>query len=127
LIAIVGDKSASALTRWEAIRTLGKIGPDAKPAMPVLIASLNDEEEKVREHAAESLGEIGDATAVPHLIRMLGDSAARVRRDAVRSLGQFGPAAKSSLPAIEKLLTDKEELVREAAKTALRRIDPERK
>jgi HEAT repeat protein len=42
----------------------------------------------------------------------------------VRSLGQIGPAAKSALPEIEKLLNDPESIVRDAAKIAIRRIDP---
>ena len=65
------------------------------------------------------------ASAVPDLILVLTDKDTGVRRDAVRSLGDIGPAAKSALPAVEKLLTDSEEIVRDAAKTAKRRIDPD--
>jgi HEAT repeat protein len=125
LTKIAGDGSLLPKTRWEAIRTLQKIGPEAKPAVPALIKALGDENDLVREHAAEALGEIGDPMAAPHLIRVLTDRATMVRRDAVRSLGQLGPAAKDALPAVKKLLEDKEDLVRDAAKTALRRIDPD--
>jgi HEAT repeat protein len=127
LTKIAADASLRPKTRWEAIRTLQKIGRDAKPAVPTLIKSLEDEDDLVREHAAESLGEIGDPAAAPHLTRVLSDRVALVRRDAVRSLGQLGLSAKDALPAVKKLLDDKEELVRDAARTALRRIDPDAK
>ncbi len=127
LTAIARDASLPPLTRWEAIRTLGKIGPDSKPAVPVLVAALTDADAFVREHAAESLGEIGAAEAIPDLTRILADPSPRVRRDAVRSLGQFGAAAKSALPEVEKLVNDPNDDVRDAAKKSLRQIDPERK
>jgi HEAT repeat protein len=127
LIEIARDTKQPPVPRWEAIRTLGKIGRDSKPAVPILIGALKDNDELVREHAAEALGDIGAPEAIPHLTRALGDEAGRVRRDAVRSLGLFGPAAKSALPEAEKLLKDSEPLVREAARAALRRIDPDRK
>jgi HEAT repeat protein len=125
LIAIVKNSELGPTTHWEAIRTLGKIGPPAHEATPTLVGALKDHEEDVREHAAESLGEIGATSAVPDLIAALQDESPRVRRDAVRSLGQLGAAAKPAIGAIEKLLKDKAEPVQEAAKTALRRIDPE--
>jgi len=125
LIAIIDNESLGDRTRWEAIRTLGKIGPAARGAIPALIAALKDKDDDVREHAAESLGEIGAVVAIPNLTATLGDESPKVRRDAVRSLGQLGSAAKSAIAAIEKLLGDKEEIVRDAAKTALRQIDPE--
>jgi HEAT repeat protein len=125
LIAIVKNDSLGDRTRWEAIQTLGEIGPGARDAIPALIDALKDRDDDVREHAAESLGDIGAIEAVPQLTMALADESPEVRRDAVRSLGQLGPAAKPALAAIEKLLGDKNENVRGAAKSALRRIDPE--
>ncbi len=112
--------------RWNAARTLGKIGPAAKETTPNLVAALKDSEPLVREHAAEALGEIGpDAKeAIPELIQALKDPDARVRRDAVRSLGQMGPTAKSAIEPIRPLLQDKEERVRKAARTSLQQIEP---
>jgi len=127
LTEIAADASLPVKPRWEAVRTLGKIGPDSKPAVPLLLELLGHKENRLREHSAESLGEIGAPEAVGPLTGLLADKEFMVRRDAVRSLGQLGAAAKPSLPAIEKLLTDKEEIVREATKAALRRIDPQRK
>ena len=42
-----------------------------------------------------------------------------MRRDAVRSLGYFGEAAREAMPEISKLVDDPEEMVRQAAKSAL--------
>jgi HEAT repeat protein len=123
LIEIVTNTALSPTTRWEAIRTLGKIGPPAHEAGPALAIALNDPDELVREHAAESLGEIKLTQATQALTRALADPAPRVRRDAVRSLGQLGRDAKSAVPEIKKLLDDKDDKVRDAAKTALRRIE----
>src|SRR5262249_52237760 len=120
LTAIARDMSLPPLTRWEAIRTLGKIGPDSKPAVPNLISGVTDRDDYVSEHAAEALGEIGAPEAVPYLTRALSDPSPRVRRDAVRSLGQLGAAAKSAVGEVEKLVTDPNDAVREAAKKSLR-------
>jgi HEAT repeat protein len=112
--------------RWNAARTLAKIGPAAKEAAPRLVAAMKDPEPLVREHAAEALGEIGlDAKeTIPALVEALKDPDARVRRDAVRSLEQMGSAAKPVLSSIRPLLQDKDEKVRKAAHTSLQQIDP---
>ncbi|MFL5340755.1 MAG: HEAT repeat domain-containing protein [Gemmataceae bacterium] len=115
--------------RWNAIRTLGKIGPDARQAVPLLIKRLKDEDNLIREHAAEALGDIGPAdaaVAIPDLVPLVNDENSQVRRDAIRSLGQFGPAAKAAIPEIEKHRDDPVMPVRQAVEAALRRIDPTR-
>ena len=80
----------------------------------------------VRDDAlAERLAYIQNAAgAVPDLVAALADPAPRVRRDAVRALGQIGLAASTAAAAVEKLLHDPEEIVRQAAKVTLRKIEP---
>ncbi len=70
LIHKLKDKDTD--VRWRAAYALGRIGPAAKEAVPVLIATLKDKE--VRTNAVFALGEIGPAAkeAVPAL-----ESAAR--------------------------------------------------
>lgn len=128
LVKIMNGKHPS-VVRWNAARTLGKIGPDAAAAIPDLIAALTDADDHVREHSAEALGDIGplSTAAVPNLTAMLTDPITLIRRDAVRSLGNIGEASRPAIPEIEKLLKDREEVVRDAAKAALRRIDPQRR
>jgi HEAT repeat protein len=48
--------------------------------------------------------------------------AAPVRSAAARALGQVGPAAKSALPALEKLRSDPQDYVRQAAAEAVSAI-----
>jgi HEAT repeat protein len=127
LVDLLQDKSQSAEARWNAARTIGKIGPAAVSAVPALIDTSNDKEWTIREHCAESIGEIGPSAAplgIAALESMLMDPHHRVRRDAVRSLGHLGAAARDSLPEIGKLLDDPEEIVRQAAKTAMEAITP---
>lgn len=126
LVKMLRDASLDSETRWNAARTLGKIGPPAKAAIPELVAHLHDQAESIREHAAEALGDIGpdSAEAVPALVEVLDDPATKVRRDAVRSLGQIGKEAAPAIPAIKKLLDDPEKIVQEAAQTAIKLIGP---
>lgn len=125
LVVLMHDGSASVEARWNAARTIGKIGPDALPALPDLIAELDNPEDTIREHAAEAIGDIGPAAAelgVPALRRVLNDRYVKVRRDAVRSLGYIGPAAREAVEDIVPLLHDPEEIVRAAAREALQKI-----
>jgi HEAT repeat protein len=111
--------------RWNAARTLAKIGPAAKEAAPMLVEAMKDPDPLVREHAAEALGCIGPEAkeTIQDLVKVLKDPDARVRRDAVRSLGQMGAAAKSAVESIRPLLQDKEERVRKAARASLQQIE----
>jgi HEAT repeat protein len=54
---------------------LGHIGPEARAALPALIAALGDRDSNVRLWAVKALGELGPAavTAVPSLRRMAKD------------------------------------------------------
>lgn len=123
----LADTKLDSEARWNAARTIGKIGAAAASAVPSLVAVLQDPAATVREHAAEALGDIGPpaAEAVQPLAAVLDDPAPRVRRDAVRSLGQIGPPARAVLPSIQKLLSDKEDMVRTAARNTLQAIAPE--
>jgi HEAT repeat protein len=127
LVEVLRNKELDSETRWNAARTLGKLGPGGTDAIPALVESLQDTAPTVREHAAEALGDIGRpaSEAVPALVAVLSDSATRVRRDAVRSLGQIGPASRVAVAQIKRLLNDPEDIVRQAARDALQAISPE--
>jgi HEAT repeat protein len=127
LLVILQDESRPTEDRWNAARTIGKIGPAAIESLPVLIELTKDKEATIREHCAEAIGDVGPTAVdgIPALIECLDDPATRVRRDSVRSLGYIGEASAPAVPKILKLLTDKEELVRHAARDALRIIAPD--
>ena len=60
---------------------LGKIGPSAIDAVPVLLLALKDPDKTVRSNAAKSLGQIGkqDIALLPDLIRAMNDESWGVR------------------------------------------------
>ncbi len=94
-----------------------------------LLNAVGDEDEYVREAAADALGEMGPEAkdAVPALIQTLGDGDEHVRRAAADALGEMGPEAKEAVPALLQALEDAEWSVREAAAVALGKIGPEAK
>ncbi|MFV0445463.1 MAG: HEAT repeat domain-containing protein [Planctomycetaceae bacterium] len=129
LTELLQDENAPSEARWNAARTIGKIGPDAASTVPQLIDELDNPEDTIREHAAEAIGDIGPSAAelgVPALRGVLQDPYVKVRRDAVRSLGYIGSAATAAVDDILPLLSDPEAIVRDAAKAALEKIAPER-
>jgi HEAT repeat protein len=113
--------------RWNAARTLGKMGPAGKEAVPQLIDGLKSKEDLIREHAAEALGDIGSEAraAVNELAKTLRDPVMKVRRDAARSLGQIGAAAKPALSSLRECLQDSEAQVRAVAAKSMKQIDPD--
>ena len=106
--------------RDAAALALGKIGPEAKFAVPRLTELLIDE--SVRETAAWALGEIGSAakSATPALITLLKNE--WVRQTAASSLGHIGPAAKAAIPALTELLEDPDKGLHKTAADALQKI-----
>ncbi len=128
LIAAMHDEKLPTEARWNAARTIGKIGPNAVSAVPDLIDEMDDPEDTIREHAAEAIGDIGPVAAelgVPALRKVLTDRYLKVRRDAVRSLGYIGADALPAAEDMVLLLKDPEALVRDAAEAALKIVAPD--
>ena len=123
-----------------AAESLGNIGPEAKSAVPVLAELLKSEYWSVRYTAAIALRQIESTgpevqAAVSTLAEMCNyrdnnnEKVWMVSDAAVCALGPFGPEAKSAVPVLIQLLTDKEtaQQVRWHAETALGQIGPEAK
>jgi hypothetical protein len=128
LIAAMHDEKLSTEARWNAARTIGKIGPNAASAVQDLIDEMDDPADTLREHAAEAIGDIGPTAAelgVPALRKALTDHYVKVRRDSVRSLGYIGENARPAAEDMLLLLKDPEALVRDAAEKALKTVAPE--
>jgi HEAT repeat protein len=124
LTQLLADTSQNADARWNAARTIGKTGPPAIDALPVLIEMTRDSEATVRGNAAEAIGDIGPTAVagVPALIAALEDPVPTVRQNAVRALGYIGPPAAEAAGAIRPLLEDPDEKVRAEAEEALNAI-----
>jgi uncharacterized protein (DUF2336 family) len=98
---------------------------EAERSLPIealIAAAAYDPDPKVREHAAEALGQMGDLTAVGPLIAVaLEDGNARVREHAAEALGSLGDErARLALAAL--VLSDPSPRVRHHAAEALGQI-----
>jgi HEAT repeat protein len=130
------------------VRSLGDVGPNARPAVPMLLVALDDP--ALMEDAALSLRVIlapkaggadlvntlqkqgqlderqvalvlgsGTADAAPALTELLGHTRVRVRAAAALSLGRLGAKAGASQPSLIKALADGNRQVRLNAIVAL--------
>jgi HEAT repeat protein len=80
----------------------------ATDSVPLLIQALRDDDEDVRVDAAESLGLLGDTSAIPALIENLTyDPCAEVKQNAVQALGLLN--AKEAAPLLRQLVTGRGE------------------
>jgi len=88
---------------WSAIEdALAWIGPEARPALPLLLRAATNANSRVRANALWALGEIHaqPEACVPALLRGLNDGDAWVQTSAAHALGMFGPAASAAIPAL---------------------------
>ncbi len=124
--ALRGDKVAK--VRTASGTGLGRLGPDAAPAVAALTAALKDKDDATRAASAEALGRIGrDATeAVPALLDCLKDKKADrfVRIFAAFALGRTEGDSAVVVPALSETLADSDNLpdVRKSAAEALGQI-----
>jgi len=99
------DEVCAACSR--AATELGKLGPKAQIAEPMLLSALNHTHAQVRSSVAFALGKIGTNSpeTIAALIDLLNNDPEReVRRSAAGSLGAIGPKAKGAVPALRKAL-----------------------
>ena len=93
---------------WEVRRVagvaLGKLGPEAKNAVPKLFRLLSSDED--RDFASSALKEINTAPveAIPLLLEKLESEERRTAFYAVSLLGKIGPPAAEALPKLEAML-----------------------
>jgi HEAT repeat protein len=105
------------------VQSFRQMGPSS---VPKLLPLLQDNEPRVRSHAAYMLGELGDPAhaAVPSMIPLLKDPDDRVRWNTAVALGKMGDAAQPAVTALIKDLQDPNEEVRESAIDALAQMGP---
>src|SRR5581483_1141673 len=90
-----------------ALAALGRIGPAAKAAMPILADFVKDKKNAMQQAlAAAALGRIGSEEAVDHLIDALNVKPGDWRTAAV-ALGRIGPRAKKAVPHLLLIVQDK--------------------
>jgi len=124
---LIGDLSnADEKVSLRAIDDLGKLGAEAKSAVPALAKALSHESKDVRWHAARTLGSIGleANSAVPALVEALGDDVPEVRAYAAFALGKIGDGTDAVVDRLIDRLFDPNALVRRASVKAMREIAP---
>jgi HEAT repeat protein len=119
--------------RAAAADALAEIGPEARPALPVLLQAaqsnggFDTSDLIVRPAAARAVWKIDPKTqawVLPILLESLRDgSYSEARVQTIQTLGDFGPAARSALPALQRATQAFEESIRVAAAEAIRRIE----
>jgi HEAT repeat protein len=119
-------KSPDPVTQVRGAYGLGLMGAQARPAVPVLIETLQNQNAFVRHNVALALGKLGPEAkdAVPALIQTLGDKEWKVRRQAALALGEMGPDANAAIGDLQRLNQQDVPLVRRAAEAALAKVDP---
>jgi HEAT repeat protein len=109
-----------------AVLACNAIGPEAKPAIPALIALLNDGDYQRRYpgYVGAALGRIGPEAVVP-LIGSLTNSDFKVRTEVATSLGHFRTSGPIVVPALIRCLQDSSTHVRAIAAYSLALIAQE--
>jgi HEAT repeat protein len=111
-------------TRFSAINAVGKMGPEAREAIPALIETIR----QTRNHDKRILLACNYALLamgkeiVPSMISLLKDDDLEMRRGAAWILGKVGPEAKDAVPALTEALNDSNPAVRTKAAEALKKI-----
>ncbi len=96
------------LLRRRAATALGLYGPEAKAAIPELIAALADREGDVRDRVIQTLIRVGP-DALPALLKALHHDAPLVRSGTWQVVVGMGPAARPLLPDVVAVLRDPKE------------------
>ncbi len=120
VVALLIEELKDTGLRDRAVAALAALGPEAKPAVPALLAELRLELNLARKYnvagsvggdnIARALGRVGPdaAEAVPVLRELLASIPARtytpVEIEAARALGRIGPAAEAATPELVSLL-----------------------
>jgi len=113
--------------RRAAAETLGRIGQEARVAIPALLKALWDKDKLVPEHIMEALKRIDSAAiATPVLITMLKTAKSPRRRcTAAQCLERIGHEAQAAIPALIEALHDPVKVVCYRAARALGLMGPE--
>ena len=93
-------------------------------ATALLTSLLHDENTEVRFTAVESLGKIGEQSAVAMIVPLLADPVPVVRVAAAKALGRIGVSNVTVIDALSHSLEDPDDGVKRAAAMALGELEP---
>lgn len=109
--------------RCRAARAIGRLGPLARDAMPLLTQAVDDAEQPVREAATQAIGQMGP-DAIPLLRQTLVHPDKYVRRHSVWALAKLCPSALVALPNLCQALKDVDPRTASGAAQALANLGP---
>jgi HEAT repeat protein len=99
--------------------------PSVERGTAMLRALLQDQSPEVRRTAAESLGKIGDRTALTAVLPLLHDPVPMVRATSAQALGRMASSADEAvIRGLSRALEDPTEEVRRLAAVAIGDIEP---
>ncbi|MBA4064045.1 MAG: hypothetical protein C0501_10100 [Isosphaera sp.] len=128
IVALMTDKKqAKGMARAEAAAALGRIGPGARAAVPVLVGLLKDDNTPFRHEVAVAAFRIDPSPAGPALAWIrdcLKDEGHEDRYDLAGHVATLGPAAAPLVPDLVALLGSKPPYYRARAAEALGAVGP---
>ncbi len=120
-------KDPSDAKRWaRTAYQVGRLGAQAGPAIPLLLAGLAQTNGRIQLAAAGAIGGLHrrpDLCLGPMVSRL--GSTNGVRERVLMALGEFGPEARPVAREVARCLSDQNPGLRELATNTLRRIDPD--
>lgn len=105
-------QDSNEIVRSNSANTLGLLGFKSEPVVSALIQALNDENPGVRSSAAGALGRLGPEAnkAIPFLLEIFNSNQAMwMRSAAAKALVGIDPAIASKSPALSQFLDDRRE------------------
>ncbi len=100
--------------------------PSAARAVTLMIALLRDQSPEIRRTAAESLGKIGDRSAVGFVLPLADDSDPAVRAAAVQALGRLASRpTQEVIVALARSLEDPVDAIKLTASMAIGEVEPD--
>ncbi|MFY7952649.1 MAG: HEAT repeat domain-containing protein [Armatimonadaceae bacterium] len=104
---------------------IGKIGPDAKDAIPKLVEQLTSEKQSTEPYVT-ALAAIGP-DSLPALTDLIHSKNPGVRNDAANGIGRLGPEVRSKATPVLRAVIEQEkvEWVKETALNALGKVNPD--
>jgi HEAT repeat protein len=115
----VKSKTEKMAVRVQAAKSLGRLGSDARRAVPDLTALVQESDEGLCAAALGALASIGpEAKDAPALGKGLQSPSAEIRRLSMEALARLGPKASGAVPSLKAALKDGDKAIKvQAAKT----------
>jgi len=110
--------------RYAAVRAVREIGPEASPAIPILIETIRETRNRDKKLLLACNGALlaMGREIVPHMIVLLRDDSWEMRSGSAWILGKLGPEARDAVPALTRALQDPHPAVRSRAAVSLKQI-----